>query len=166
MTIKTTFSKPTVIRTVTNITGSISNPTKATSCRDYFELVDDGSGWCEVNFEYSHNDSSGAVDGSGLYLFDLPTGYAFDLGIHPPYFDTTSNQLVGYQNFYTLNSAVGTISSSANASHVVFFVTHNATQFKFLFYNNIGRYRMASSAYYPIEALGVNYKMNFRFKKA
>lgn len=66
------------------ITATTTNPTKPSSGNVYFdqiELIDDGSGWCDVNMYYAH--SAAGIVGSGTYLFRLPGNYQFDTAVHP-----------------------------------------------------------------------------------
>ena len=44
-------------------------------------MIDDGSGWCDVNRYYAHK-AAGTL-GSGTYLFQRPGHYPFNTSIHP-----------------------------------------------------------------------------------
>lgn len=62
-----------------SITGTTSNPTKATSAdvdRAYWRGIGDSD---EVRYDYFDADGSGAANGSGTYLFSMPPGHVIDL---------------------------------------------------------------------------------------
>ena len=64
-----------------NITGTTSNPTKGSSVLvDSINVIDGGSGWCDLMLNYEQIDFGSAGDGD--YLIKLPAGYSFDPTFH------------------------------------------------------------------------------------
>lgn len=67
---------------IPTIGGSVSAPTKATT-----KLVDlaywwrIGTKYMGIHYDYRHGNSSGAADGSGTYLFPLPSGFTIDTAV-------------------------------------------------------------------------------------
>lgn len=59
------------------ITGTTTNPTKATTRTDVARWRRVGDSM-EINYTYSHSSATGAANGSGTYLFGIPSGYAID----------------------------------------------------------------------------------------
>lgn len=60
------------------ITGTVSDPTKASSpLYDQAVWSRDGDSMI-IHYDYGHNNNAGAADGSGTYLFTLPSGVTID----------------------------------------------------------------------------------------
>jgi hypothetical protein len=71
-----TYSEP---LTLTEFSGTVVKG--ATRLADYIDVIDDGSGWVQVDFAYSQT-SAGSGGGSGL-IIGLPAGLKFDTAKHP-----------------------------------------------------------------------------------
>jgi hypothetical protein len=67
-----TWSSPTTI----TLGGTTTAPTKGTTTQDQVICRRAGKDWFECDYIYKQ--TTGGTDGSGNYLFSLPTGYAFD----------------------------------------------------------------------------------------
>lgn len=118
------------------IDGATTAPTKATSPdvdKALWRRVGDSM---EIMYEYRHSSSTGAADGSGIYLFKLPTGYTIDttkLAVSTSINDsntvghtysrsaTASDELWGTVNAYDSTSLMLIIpSSSTNPKEMTF----------------------------------------------
>ncbi len=158
----------------TKVHGSIdwssngSTPNSAPSATvNYIDLVDDGSGWCEVTGQYIASNLFGTTDGSGTYFISLPSGYAFDTNYHP--INTQLSNLSGSQELRTLisGSHVRMINLSGSYGEG-FVVPHSATKFKVMTgwygYNAVS-FAFVRSDYFQMTTLS-SFQFSFRFKKA
>lgn len=148
-----------------NIRGSVTNPTKATNTEaDYINLVDDGSGWVTVDFKYKANSNVGANAGSGYYIFDLPTGYAFDVSVHEIETSSNVNGIYGWDNQAKViggsSVLVGYETVYPRLSHVW---VESATSFKIG--TNVDSNSLIKSSHFAISNNYVYYGGTFRFKK-
>jgi hypothetical protein len=102
------------------ITGSSSNPTKASSpAKDQAYWRRNGSNM-EIRYDYGHTSSAGAAAGSGDYRFSLPSGYTIDSSV------PLNNAFQGYLG----TGVVGTGVSTSTFQGLLF--AENNTSFSFL----------------------------------
>jgi len=107
------------------ITGSTSNPTKATT-RD-----EDKAFWkirennIVVRYHYAHSSSSGAANGSGQYQFALPTDFSFDTASMPS--STGGISLFGAASGYGTATGIVTGYLSYAGSGVMWLILGNHT---------------------------------------
>lgn len=94
------------------ITGTTSNPTKATTTEVDRELLTRDGNYLVVRGEYGHSNNAGTAAGSGDYLFAVPGGFTIDTNLVTAY--TT---VEGNGGFY-LSNAVGTFIFSSDNSVV------------------------------------------------
>jgi hypothetical protein len=155
---------PTTVTESLTIGATTSAPTKATTTdQDFITIIDDGSGWCNVELSYYASDTSGASAGSGTYLYSLPGSYEFNTTTHPLNTQTTSMSGSG-----ELNKAIGTVgivSQDNHTSFTNFVIPHSATQFKIMA-NSPTSLNYAGSSYYTMTVNNTQFRLSFRFKKA
>ena len=163
------ISGPTILSAITTA------PTKATTTiTDYINLVDDGTGWCTVNFSYSHAVATGSANGSGSYLWGLPGGYQFSSTYHPYNTDASIN-VNGYASRTILPGSSGFVSSAGFQGTTVM-VPYNATQFRIVNYpiqwnqNTVNvsattNFTFIDQGDWAINGANVCYSGQFRFKK-
>lgn len=156
---------PTVTTATNTITGTTTNPTKATTTvLDYITIVDDKSGWCDVEMVYAHNTNAGAAPGSGTYLFTLPGGYQFDTAVQPV--NTQIGNMNGTTEVHKSIPCSAMIQySTTYGVNNTYVVPHSATQFKLMVMLPT-QFTYINSSYYQIDALQITYSVRFRFKKA
>ncbi len=155
---------PTTVTESLTIGATTSGPTKATTTdQDFITIIDDGSGWCNVELSYYASDTSGAGAGSGTYLYSLPGSYEFNTTTHPLNTQTTS--MSGFGELNKAIGAVGIVSQDNHTSFTNFVIPHSATQFKIMA-NSPTSLNYAGSSYYTITVDNVQFRLSFRFKKA
>ena len=150
------------------IHASTTNPTMPAAPSKWIELVDDGSGWCEVIMRYDQGNTSAAVGeiGSGSYLFKLPGGYIFDTSIHP----VNSNGNYGLAAQCIIPGSSGAARNSSN-TQIMNVVPYNNTYFKLHdagqgVYNSLPYVRAAvASTFYSLDHTNLMFTASFRFKK-
>lgn len=170
-----------VINETVSIGGSTTSPTKSTlMTKDTITLIDDGSGWCNVDMELIFaNAGTGATAGSGVYLITLPGGYKFDLTRHPANTSTTpGTQLPVIETTKYLPAGTGLVTTaSLDLVQDATAIPHNATQFKLIVRSTAIAAGASSTS--PRTLVGAGnfsigsgtggnsaYVVSFRFKKA
>lgn len=157
-------SGPTTVTESLTIGATTSAPTKATTTdQDFITIIDDGSGWCNVELSYYASDTSGASVGSGTYLYSLPGSYEFNTTTHP-----LNTQTMSMSGSGELNKAIGTVgivSQDNHTSFTNFVIPHSATQFKIMA-NSPTSLNYAGSSYYTMTVNNTQFRLSFRFKKA
>ena len=151
------------------------NPTKAdTTITDWITVIDNGTGWIDCSFSYSHASNVGADNGLGSYLFALPNGLQFDSTYHP---FNTDNQL--NTDGSSLRSVIpGSTGLAAGAGYqgTMVMVPYDATHFRIVNYpiqfspnsNSVfgtTNFIFANNTTWPINGANVCYSGSFRFKK-
>lgn len=157
---------PVIVSGPLSINGSTTDPVKSsTPIFDNLTIVDDGTGWVNLDLNYAHITQSGASDGSGDYLFNLPSGYTFDLNQHPEHVSLAS--LTGYDNIHKVLSVTGFVLRVGFYNKVVGIVPYSATQFKLGYHAGASdeEVRFVSSARFRLGVDIVGYKASVRFKK-
>lgn len=154
-------SGPTTVTETLTIGSTTSAPTKATTVdQDFITVIDDGSGWCNVELSYYASNTSGTAAGIGTYLYDLPGSYEFNTTTHPLNTQTTS--MAGAGEINKAIGAVGIVSQDGNTSFTNFVVPHSATQFKIM----ANSFNYVGSSYYTITVNNTQLRLSFKFKKA
>lgn len=157
-------SGPTTVTESLTIGATTSAPTKATTTdQDFITIIDDGSGWCNVELSYYASNTSGAAAGIGTYLYSLPGSYEFNTTTHPLNTQTTS--MAGAGEINKAIGAVGIVSQDNHTSFTNFVIPHSATQFKIMA-NSPTSLNYAGSSYYTITVNNTQLRLSFRFKKA
>jgi hypothetical protein len=87
----------------TTITAVTTNPTKPTTrIQDYTRYKITGNKSATVQFILSYTSNTGFNNGSGQYIYKLPTGISFDTTIHPTYTGDNSSTLVNNATITTM----------------------------------------------------------------
>jgi hypothetical protein len=145
------------------ITSTGTSPTKATAkINDYISATDDDSGWVIIDFDYTHHAVAGAANGTGEYIFKLPTGYSFDTTIHP--INTQATALSGNNELTKLIHLNGIIVSVASRSYRNYIIPYNATHFRIVTID-VNTFEFCRSGNFSFATFPLTYKGSFRFKK-
>ena len=160
----TSFQEPLTIRS----TGTVQ-PVKATVTQyDYILLNELGNNWCDISLHYSALSNAGANGGNGVLIFQLPTGYYFDLSFNQ--FDNNANNNISNYNrlHLILAGSSGIVSYNGSASTAAV-VPQNNTYFKIVTLSalsgaghNIWYY--LSNTYYNINSSAMNIQVRFKCK--
>ena len=139
----------------TTITAITTNPTKPTvKISDYTRYKVTGRNAASIQFKLSYTSNTGFNNGSGQYLFKLPTGISFDTTIHPIYTGDTSSILVNNATISALAYALptfGVISNdAADTATSVTIVPYSATTYRVIYGWGTAETTITSSAYNPI----------------
>jgi len=157
-------SGPVTVTELLTIGATTTAPTKATTTnQDFITIIDDGSGWCNVELSYYASNTSGAAAGNGTYLYDLPGSYEFNTTTHPLNIQTIN--MSGAEELNKAIGATGIVSQDNNTSFTNFIVPHSATQFKIMA-NSPDSLNYIGSSYYVITEGNTQFRLSFRFKKA
>jgi hypothetical protein len=139
----------------TTITAITTNPTKPTvKISDYTRYKVTGRNAASVQFKLAYTSNTGFNNGSGQYLFKLPTGISFDTSIHPLYTGDTSSILVNNATISTLAYALPTFgiisNDAADTATSVTIVPYSATTYRVIYGWGTAETTITSSAFNPI----------------
>jgi hypothetical protein len=160
----TSFQEPLTIRS----TGTVQ-PVKATVTQyDYILLNELGNNWCDISLHYSALSNAGANGGNGVLIFQLPTGYYFDLSFNR--FDNNANNNISNYNLLHLilagSSGIVSYNGSASTAAVV---PQNNTYFKIVTLSALSGaghiiWYYLSNTYYNINSSAMNIQVRFKCK--
>lgn len=147
------------------IGATVSAPAKPTSPTvDHITIIDDGSGWCDLQMMLSAESTAGSTSGNGIYLFLLPGGYKFDAATHPPN-PNTATQVASYQEVCRMiPGSKGFVGRSDNTYSDLVASPYDATRF-FIFIPF--DWEKVRSNWYQLGVgfSGIGYQIAFKFKK-
>ncbi len=157
---------PVLISQSLNITATTTSPdiSGATFVRNLFNLVDDGSGWCNVDINFEKN--VGGSAGSGDYLVNLPTGYQFDFNFHGFRQDVGDPGNAGLFNWIPASGLIANTTQRQN----VYVIPWDATRFRIV----VGREEIFGQTLTPRTPWASGFftlsdftslQLSFRFKK-
>lgn len=150
------------------ITGTTSNPTKATTReKDFITLFDNGSGWCDVELGYRAVSATGAAVGSGGYLFTLPAGYQFNSTHHS--FASGDTTILNLGSAHAIIGGSEGVVSNGSVTGSLKVVPFSATKFflmvGFSLSNNAATLNFLRSDYFSLTGANTSFTASFRFKK-
>lgn len=156
------------IASAVTITGTTTNPTKgATRVVDSINVIDDGSGWCDLVMNY-HQSTAGTA-GSGDYLVTLPAGYTFDTAFHGAR-AVTGDPVLNSPWAWIPGARGKLFSPGANVMQSAHAMVWDATRFRVLLgaeglYSSHGAIRSPWSPGLFTMSDGCGVQIAFRFKK-
>jgi hypothetical protein len=148
--------------------------------KDTITLIDDGSGWCNVDMELVFsNTGTGATAGAGVYLFTLPGGRQFDLTRHPADATTSVGAQMPAQDTHKYLPGANGLLTNATMSTIQDGTAVPRTATQFILVARTGALGGGAGAADPRTVVGathfgitsgsggrVSYCVSFRFKKA
>lgn len=153
------------------ITGTTTNPTKATSpFNDHIRYQKLGGKEYQIDMKYSHTSNTGAAAGSGTYLFALPAGLQFSSIWHPGYTGLTNfnDGTHGAANS-TIEGSVGWVTNATTFGTTVARV-YDSTRFiigaQTSFGGGLSVNLAIGSGFFPLNSATVFFSMRFSFTAA
>lgn len=159
--------KPIVVTEPVTIGATPTPPTKPTAPTiDYVTVIDDGSGWCSLQMQLSAEMAmTGALPGNGIYLFQLPGGYKFDLSVHPGNANSSTSIQGAIEVSRMIPGSKGFVARSDSSYSDLVASTWDAT--RFVLWKTLGSWEKVMSSWYQLSTAynSLSYQMAFKFKK-
>jgi len=140
-----------------SIGGTTTAPTKGTTSIDNVKCRYVGE---DAECDYTYRQTSGGVNGSGDYLYSLPTGFTFDLSKNPAYTGSNLNTLA--EN--SILTATGKMTEGATNTTGFYAVVYSSTQFRIWPAGSTTNY--VGTSFFNMALANLSMRMNIKFKAA
>lgn len=139
------------------ITATTTNPTKATTTTHDFIKYSRSGDQAHIVGGYRHTTNTGAANGSGDYLFQLPTGLSFDSSKV-----SYSTAVIGTSNYFNISNGIGSAyATNTTTNFVGVVVPYDSTHFRIVFNGNGTATGAFSSGYNIITASSAMFGFDF-----